>query len=230
MSEPRTGEEEGDDFVDSLVGDAGEQAALSETEGAADSKEAGEVVDNTQHDGHETPDHHDARNPDRRTEALHGNVGGDFRSHVEREEDGDSNLESDWRMSALRSNNQSTVVVSWLSTHIVIKASHAQILLEPSKPSITNICAIQEGQQIQQGEEGQEVPVHLAKHLLGRGHVVAGVLNPDLRRLLQLANVPVGRGRLIVRVFGGRVDPEIFIQGSHGGDGVTEQVMLCVSP
>jgi hypothetical protein len=75
-----------------LVGDAGEETTLSQTKSASHGEKSLVVLDHTQANGHDTPDNHDAGNPDAGTPALHGHVGGNLSSDIEGEEDGHGNL------------------------------------------------------------------------------------------------------------------------------------------
>lgn len=74
--------------MNSLEGDAGIEASFSQTEKSAHRHETAVVLNQAHDRGHDSPSNHDGRNPDRRAQDLHHEIGGDFSGNVKREEDG----------------------------------------------------------------------------------------------------------------------------------------------
>lgn len=75
-----------------LVGDAWKEATFSKTKEASNDKQARKILDNTEHDCAKAPSKHNARDPNGRSESLHGNVGRNLSGDIKREEYGHGNL------------------------------------------------------------------------------------------------------------------------------------------
>lgn len=64
-----------------------------------------------------------------------------------------------------------------INSHIVIQATHAEGLLHVGELGIANVGAVKEGQEVEDGEERQEILVAFANELLGVADAEAGVLD-----------------------------------------------------
>jgi hypothetical protein len=112
------------------------------------------VLYNTEESSANTPDDHDEGDPKCGTSTLHHHVTRDFCEYVEGEEDSQSNL-----IIVSISYNR---VSGYHSTHVVVQTLHVKGLLKPGKTGISNVCAVEERQEVQQGEEGQQSQVDLS--------------------------------------------------------------------
>lgn len=75
-----------------VVGDTGEKTTLGEAECHSSAEKTPEILDASHDAGHDGPDNHDERNPEGRTETLHGDVGWDLSRDIEGKEDGHGDL------------------------------------------------------------------------------------------------------------------------------------------
>jgi hypothetical protein len=71
-----------------VVCDTGEETALSNAESSTADHQASVVLGHTKESGADGPGNHNARDPDRGAEPLHGHVAGDLSSNIKGEEDG----------------------------------------------------------------------------------------------------------------------------------------------
>lgn len=126
-----------------VVRDAREQAAFCQTEERSCNQQPGVVLYDTHKCGAQAPGDHDDRDPDTRSQPLHGHVAGYLGGDVEREEDSER------------------IVV--LETGLI----HAQIFFQGVETCIPDVCAVEEREEIEKREEGDEAPVNLANQSSG---------------------------------------------------------------
>ena len=84
-------------------------------------------MNDTEKDSHESPGNHDARNPYRGSEPLHGQVGRDLGGDIEGEEHGHSNLHSGQRKALQQWGATRRVATAYI---VVPFSSHVQIFFE----------------------------------------------------------------------------------------------------
>jgi len=131
-----------------VPGDTREKTTLSKTESHTDNEETFEVFDQTHQSHANTPGNHDNAKPERRARTLHHDVARNLRGDVPREEDSKGD--------------------------IVVEALHLEVLLEAGKTSVTDVRAIKEGEEVEEGKEWHNVPIHFTEELCSASTVESG--------------------------------------------------------
>ena len=120
-----------------IVRDTGVQPSLRDAKEESCSEQALEVRDDT-HEGHDSaPSDHDSRQPDGRPKAFKEEIGRHLEDAVGEEEDGEG--------------------------PIVLGPRHVEVLLQAFDLCVADVAAVEEGEEVEEGEHGDEVEVHLAK-------------------------------------------------------------------
>ena len=170
---------------------AGEHGALKDAEEEARGQQAGVVLHQALGDADE-PEADAARaEPDARGEALEQHVGGDLEHDVGHEEDGQG--------------------------RVVVEPGHAEVGLEPKGARVANVDAVQEGHEVDDDEEGDDVVVDPERQLAVR----------RVRRAAGHRGSGAGQGGAIVAAAGVKVFEACFEVWVFGGGGIPGGVRCC---
>ena len=120
-----------------IVRYTGVQPSLGHAQEEPRCEQALEVRDDA-HEGHDSaPSNHDGGQPDGRAEAFEEEVGRHLEDAVGEEEDGEG--------------------------PVVLGAGHVEVFLQTFDLCVADVAAIEKGEEVEEGEHGDEVEVHLPK-------------------------------------------------------------------